>query len=153
MPLDNYYTGVLPPHIILPLTGLTGVVPPRRIPLGPAVVPPAQLSPGTITLPHNPPGIPDRGLPAFAELGDEVNNTIKAAVFPPTRPGDGLISQTDAKIAALDVVNGMDRVMGKTQTITQKGWIGQHSKNLRFTSHEVLGPLSGRLGRMFDGVA
>ncbi len=119
----------------MPLQGLyTGVFPPHTyVPgTGPSGLLPVQRLTG--------PGIPP-----------PTNSGGGMGVHPAVPVGGGYISQTRRRAARLDLIRGMDRTLGKTQTLPRGKRQSQGSKNLgNLSTQQALGPLTGALGRMFS---
>lgn len=103
-------------------------------------------------------GIPDRGRFPLAGVAAIVRSQIQQSVFPPVGTGGGYLSELTGRIKSMDIINGMDRTLGKTTFISQGKAIARRSKNLGLlSSASGYGPLAGNLqsssyGRAFDGV-
>ncbi len=108
---------------------VTGVLPPHTIlpPTGPRGVLPAQ--------PIDGPGIP----PPYNKAGGN-------PFWPQVPIGGGYLSGLRRRVESLDVVRGVDRLLGKTTFIQQGKRQAQSSKNLGlFSTQQALGRLTGRL--------
>lgn len=141
--------GFIPPFTILPPTGPTGVLPARTLgdqgglpPVIPiqstGVMPPAEV-------------LPDRGLPVLGRVGQAAAARTRSFVFPPTETGQGFLSRTRRQVNQMDLINGMDRTLGKDgPNIAVSARRQQGMKIIgKLTTREALGAFSGRLGRMY----
>lgn len=173
-------TPVIPPGMYLPAVGPPGVVqaPSIKPPFGfPAVqssafagsrgwssrsldqsdsgllqtYAPGQGSTGVVP-PAQAPNLVRQDVPASPYEGSRGN-------LPVTPPGRGFASGLRQEIANMDVVNGMDRTLGKTTTIPQGRKMAERSKNWgAMTTQQALGPLSGATfirsytGRILDQI-
>jgi hypothetical protein len=122
-----------------------GISTPAPDPARAAILPPPEV-------------LPDRGINILSNLTPEVTNRISSYVWPPVQNGQGYMSQLNDAVSRLDLVRGMDRTLGKTDSIPPGKKAGQHMKIIGpMSTQEALGRLSGRLtsspySRMFDTV-
>ena len=148
MPLQGYYSGVLPPFVILPPTGPTGVLPAVSLADATAVIPPRGVSTTGVLPP--PESLPDRGIAPLSRLAIPIRQRIQASVMPPVGPGEGYFTALGEKVSGMDVIRGMDRTLGKGLTIQVSRRRAQSMRlATQFTTPEALGTHTGQMARMF----
>lgn len=64
---------------------------------------------------------------------------------PIPQPGNGYLSNLGNQVKNMDVVNGMNRTLGKPPSVRQQGRMAQSSRHLDFNARTTLGPMAGRL--------
>lgn len=141
--------GIIPPYVIVPMTGPTAVIPARRIGMDGGIPSPAPIQSTGVLPPAQ--ALPDRGLPIFSGLATVVNARTRSYVWPPVGIGEGYNSRFQQRVAQLDLINGMDRTLGKHGPDITRSAKRQQGQKIygKLTTREALGRLTGRMERMY----